>query len=94
MFHHECLRVFQDRLTNNEDKSYFDRLLSEIFHRNFGEEALPHTNENSTNQPSVLLFGDFMGGVAVQQRIYEEITDIAKARNVLQVDNERLTEVI
>jgi len=30
LFCHECQRVFHDRLINNEDKSYFNTMISEM----------------------------------------------------------------
>ncbi|KAK2585046.1 hypothetical protein KPH14_008566 [Odynerus spinipes] len=85
LFYHECLRVFHDRLINVEDKSYFYRLLNKICANTFGEEVMQLPEDKIIAKPPILLFGDFMAfGVPVEQRIYEEITDMAKIKSVLQ----------
>ena len=80
------MRVFHDRLINVEDKSYFYHLLTDTCSRNFGDEVVPLPMDEVITQPPILLFGDFMSfGASKEQRMYEEITDINKARNILQV---------
>ena len=37
LFCHESMRVFHDRLINNEDKKYFHTMLSEMASKHFGE---------------------------------------------------------
>lgn len=37
LFCHEALRVFHDRLVNNEDKQFFYTILSEMASKHFGE---------------------------------------------------------
>uniref|UniRef100_A0A9J7X309 Dynein, axonemal, heavy chain 6 n=1 Tax=Cyprinus carpio carpio TaxID=630221 RepID=A0A9J7X309_CYPCA len=54
LFCHECQRVFHDRLINNEDKTYFHTMTSE------------------------------MVGADKADRVYEDLTDIEKIRQVLQ----------
>ena len=39
LFCHEALRVFHDRLINNEDKQMFHVILSEMASKHFGEVA-------------------------------------------------------
>ena len=34
LFCHECQRVFHDRLINNEDKTYFNTMVSEMASKN------------------------------------------------------------
>ena len=70
LWYHECCRVFQDRLVNNEDRSWFENLLQSKISE-FGIE----TNDVLSND--CLLYGDFMNPNA-DPRIYEEITDILK----------------
>ncbi|XP_048507335.1 dynein axonemal heavy chain 6 [Athalia rosae] len=85
LFYHECLRVFHDRLINVEDKSYFYRLLTEMCKRTFGNEVVPLPNDEVIEHPPILLFGDFMVlGAAKENRIYQEINDVAKLKGVLQ----------
>ncbi|XP_043266980.1 dynein axonemal heavy chain 6 [Venturia canescens] len=85
LFYHECLRVFHDRLINVEDKSYFYRLLTEICSRSFGDEIVPLPSGSIIERPPLLFFGDFMSLTASREdRIYEEIFDLAKIKSVLQ----------
>lgn len=85
LFYHECLRVFHDRLINIEDKSYFYYLMREICTRSFGSAVLHLPDETVHTNPPLLLFGDFMQfGANKEDRIYEEITNIDKIKNVLQ----------
>lgn len=86
LFYHECLRVFHDRLINIEDKSYFYHLLTDTCSRTFGDEVIRLPEDKVVRQPPLLLFGDFMSfGASKEQRFYDEITDLTKAINVLQV---------
>ena len=43
LFCHESLRVFHDRLINNEDKNYFYEILAEMASKHFGEVAALHS---------------------------------------------------
>ncbi|XP_065162410.1 dynein axonemal heavy chain 6 isoform X2 [Atheta coriaria] len=84
LFCHECLRIFHDRLINNEDKVYFYYLLREVCNRCFGNPVLSFTDESILQRTPVLLFGDFIVfGAAKEDRIYEEIKDLNKLKNVL-----------
>lgn len=85
LFYHECLRVFHDRLINLQDKSYFYHLMKEICGRSFGSTVLHLPDEPLITNPPLLLFGDFMQfGASKEDRIYEEITNFDKMKNVLQ----------
>ncbi|XP_044766447.1 dynein axonemal heavy chain 6 [Coccinella septempunctata] len=85
LFYHECLRVFHDRLINVEDKSYFYFLMKEVCQRNFGTPVLTLPEVAIIDTPPALFFGDFMRfGAEKKDRIYEEITNIDKMRNILQ----------
>ena len=84
LFYHECLRVFQDRLINAEDKNYFERILLEICNRNFKEVELPDQS-NANEMP--ILFGDFMStSSSMHTKVYEEIKNVSKAKKILQVN--------
>ena len=37
LFCHESMRVFHDRLINNEDKNYFYHILADMANKHFGE---------------------------------------------------------
>lgn len=79
LFCHEAMRVFHDRLINNEDKAYFHAMLAEMATKHFSETVDP---ESFVKTP--ILFGDFMKvGAEKQDRIYEELTNIDKVRTVL-----------
>lgn len=76
LFYHESMRVFHDRLVNDQDKSYFKNLMQEICIE-FFQKPIVQLNET-------IMFGDFIiFGQAVEDRIYEELTDLEKLKNVL-----------
>ncbi|KAL1282482.1 hypothetical protein QQF64_001285, partial [Cirrhinus molitorella] len=80
LFCHECQRVFHDRLINNEDKTYFHSMISEMASKYFSINIEPIY---FVNQP--IIFGDFIKvGVDKADRVYEDLTDIEKIRQVLQ----------
>ncbi|XP_030643583.1 dynein heavy chain 6, axonemal [Chanos chanos] len=80
LFCHECQRVFHDRLINNEDKTYFNAMLSEMASKYFSFNLEP---SYFVKQP--IIFGDFIKvGAEKADRIYEDLTDIEKIRSVLQ----------
>uniref|UniRef100_A0A9J8BJA1 Dynein, axonemal, heavy chain 6 n=1 Tax=Cyprinus carpio carpio TaxID=630221 RepID=A0A9J8BJA1_CYPCA len=60
LFCHECQRVFHDRLINNEDKTYFHTMTSEMASKHLTLESFS------------------------ADRVYEDLTDIEKIRQVLQ----------
>ncbi|KAK5640059.1 hypothetical protein RI129_010870 [Pyrocoelia pectoralis] len=85
LFYHECLRVFHDRLINEEDKSYFYLLMKDVCNRSFGNPVLQLPEETIIDHPPTLLFGDFIVfGATREDRIYEEFLDINKLKNILQ----------
>lgn len=76
LLYHESMRVFHDRLVNNEDKSYFKNLLRETCFKYF--------QNNIVKEDETLLFGDFMIlGQNKEDRIYEEIKDLTKLKSIL-----------
>ncbi|KAL7841172.1 hypothetical protein SRHO_G00248630 [Serrasalmus rhombeus] len=80
LFCHECQRVFHDRLINSEDKSYFNTMLSEMAGKHFSISLEP---SYFATQP--IIFGDFIKvGVDKADRVYEDLMDMEKIRNVLQ----------
>ncbi|KAK4872624.1 hypothetical protein RN001_014653 [Aquatica leii] len=85
LFYHECLRVFHDRLINEEDKSYFYYLMRDVCNRSFGNQVLQLPDEPVIRNPPFLLFGDFLVfGANREDRIYEEFVDVNKLKNILQ----------
>jgi dynein heavy chain len=80
LFCHESARVFQDRLIDDTDRTYFNNLLSELVDKNFNIQFTP---ESLMQQP--ILFGDFMKpGVPVEERVYVEINDLEALNSVLE----------
>jgi len=79
LFCHEAQRVFHDRLINNEDKRYFNGMLSEMAQKHFSISVEPHTFES---QP--IIFGDFIKmGIDKADRMYEELSNATKLKQVL-----------
>ncbi|XP_067839723.1 dynein axonemal heavy chain 6 [Heptranchias perlo] len=80
LFCHECQRVFHDRLINNEDKLYFNTMLSELANKHFAVQLEP---SYFVTQP--IIFGDFLKiGAEKVDRLYEDLTNYAKVKSVLQ----------
>ncbi|XP_055549943.1 dynein axonemal heavy chain 6 [Wyeomyia smithii] len=76
LFYHESMRIFYDRLVSEQDKSYFTQLLQDCCEKYF-ETTVVHPGES-------VLFGDFMiFGQPSEDRIYEEIKDSKKLKNIL-----------
>ncbi|XP_060075174.1 dynein axonemal heavy chain 6-like [Ylistrum balloti] len=79
LFCHEAMRVFHDRLINNEDKQYFYTILAEMASKHFGENVEP---DSFSANP--ILFGDFIKmGADAADRLYEEL-ELKKVKSVLQ----------
>ena len=75
---HECSRIFEDRLVNNEDRDWFQQLLKKTMTTEFSVDS----NEIIGDGP--LLYGDFMMP-NTDNKIYEEITDMEKVRKPCMV---------
>ncbi|KAF5270064.1 hypothetical protein FQA39_LY08476 [Lamprigera yunnana] len=71
LWYHECCRVFQDRLINDQDRDWFDDVLRKIIVTNFKVNA----DEYLGNE--VILFGDFVDPQG-DLRPYVQITDKTK----------------
>jgi dynein heavy chain len=73
---HETLRVFGDRLTNEEDHTWLRSLLKSKVEDLYGmkwEIVMPRDR---------LIYGDFMG--ATEVRIYDEIPDLDQLKTVIE----------
>ncbi|XP_078146083.1 dynein axonemal heavy chain 6 [Centroberyx gerrardi] len=80
LFCHECQRVFHDRLINNQDKTYFNTIVSEMASKYFDFNLEP---AYFVTKP--IIFGDFIKvGVEKADRVYEDLTDMEKIQAVLQ----------
>ncbi|XP_065895241.1 dynein axonemal heavy chain 1-like isoform X2 [Dysidea avara] len=76
LWFHECLRVFQDRLVNNEDRTWFEELLKTKI-----STFQCETSEVLNNSP--ILYGDFLNP-SVENKIYEEVTDHTKMTKIME----------
>ncbi|CAB0012140.1 unnamed protein product [Nesidiocoris tenuis] len=83
LFFHENLRVYHDRLVDTDDKSYFYRLLSSTCANVFHDPVLELPAKGPITLPP-LLFGDFLNQQPVGSRIYQEISNVQKLKNVLE----------
>ena len=70
LWYHECCRVFEDRLVNNEDRNWFQSLLKSKISE-FEVES------KDVFEHDTLLYGDFAVPNA-EPKLYEEINDIPK----------------
>ncbi|KAF8564540.1 hypothetical protein P879_11831 [Paragonimus westermani] len=76
---HEALRVFHDRLINQEDKGFFNEMLVEMTSKYFGE-----TIEVETLRKHPIVFGDFSRpGLPRSERLYEEFTNLDRLQSLL-----------
>ena len=74
---HENCRVFQDRLVNDDDRKWFINLMKDKMTNGFNVVY----DEVVTCVP--LVYGDFMIP-NVEKKIYAEVTDYAKVRDVIR----------
>ncbi|XP_077275648.1 dynein axonemal heavy chain 1 [Temnothorax americanus] len=73
LWYHENIRVFSDRLINDEDKKWFDQLLRSMLKNKFNCDA----DDIIGKKP--LFYGDFCDPAGE----YEQIIDIEKMRRIL-----------
>ena len=77
---HECMRVFHDRLIDDEDQKYFKELLLEIVQSAFSMSW----DFDETFVDSTIIFGDYLKmGATGEDRVYEEVTDLAALNQLL-----------
>lgn len=76
LWYHECCRVFQDRLVNDEDKSWFDNLLRSKIQEHYQMEA----KQALGIKP--ILFADFLD-TSSGQGFYEQVEDFEKLSKAL-----------
>ncbi|KAJ3021047.1 UNVERIFIED_CONTAM: Dynein heavy chain 6, axonemal [Siphonaria sp. JEL0065] len=79
-FCHEASRVFHDRLIDDADRAYYNKLLSELVEKNFSI-SLP--SETMGEKP--IMFGDFAKkGVPADERQYVEFQDMNVLNTLLE----------
>jgi dynein heavy chain len=79
LYYHECLRVFHDRLTTEEDRFLFCNSLAEIC-------TVAFKTPTSADEMKGIIFGDFMKmGINRELRVYDEIVSKEKMKKVLMV---------
>lgn len=71
LWYHECCRVFQDRLVNDEDRSWFDNLLRSKIQEHYQIEA------ERTLGSEPVLFADFLD-TSAGQGYYEQVKDFRR----------------
>ena len=70
---HECMRVFHDRLIDEEDQTYFKELLIEVVQSAFSQSW----DYEETFVSNTILFGDYLKmGAGAEDRVYEEVKDM------------------
>ncbi|XP_045539469.1 dynein axonemal heavy chain 1 [Papilio machaon] len=77
LWYHEHLRVYQDRLVNNEDRQWFTKLMNKKIETRFGKKP------NDIIGGRLMLFGDFMD-IGADDRKYVEILDWEEMHEILQ----------
>ncbi|KAI5730401.1 hypothetical protein M8J76_013302 [Diaphorina citri] len=85
LYYHESLRVFHDRLINEQDKAYFYALMKQVCQKHFGTPVLEFDDVTVVQNPPVLLFGDFMSSASKEDRFYQEIKNVDKLKVALSV---------
>ena len=78
---HENMRVFHDRLINNEDKKYLTEMLHSLLRSKF---ALAESYEEYF-EGDPIMFGDYLRlGVEREDKVYEEVKDMVKLKKLMQ----------
>eukprot|EP01038_Epipyxis_sp_PR26KG_P006339 gene6339-8727_t len=74
---HESMRIFYDRLINEDDQKWFEKLMVELCSRHL---KLPLSHEDLFAKP--IVFADFLKPDA-DPKFYEDVKDLNKLTNVL-----------
>ena len=84
---HECMRIFYDRLINEDDQQWFQKLMVELVSRHL---KMPMSHEDLFAKP--IVFADFLKPDA-DPKFYEEVRDLPKLTSVLNdlLDNYNVT---
>jgi len=81
---HEALRVFGDRLVDDQDRDWFTRHLESMCAQHFGTrlyDAFKHLDQSdvkaiSTKDLRNMFYGDYMGPEDAADKPYEEVADL------------------
>ena len=77
---HECMRVFHDRLIDEEDQTYFKELLVEVVQSAFSQSW----DYEETFVQNTIMFGDYLKmGAGPEDRVYEEVKDMSALSQLL-----------
>lgn len=77
---HECMRVFHDRLIDDEDQTYFKELLIEVVQSAFSQSW----DYEETFVENTIIFGDYLKmGAGAEDRVYEEVKDMTGLSQLL-----------
>ena len=74
LWYHENSRVFQDRLVNDEDRTWFTALIKDKMNKDF------KVSFDDVVSDSPMIYGDFMVP-GVENPIYAEITNYEKVKS-------------
>lgn len=77
LWYHECMRVFSDRLVDNQDRALF----KEVFKTQFEKHIKSSFNDTIGQQ--LVLFGDFTNPAA-ENKSYQTISDMKKLVKVVE----------
>jgi len=77
LWYHENLRVFHDRLTTEEDRAFLKDILKSQF------DKFKTKSEDVLNAERII-FGDFMQGREVEQKVYVQIQDLNSLLNRME----------
>lgn len=81
LWSHENLRVFHDRLINNEDKKYLMEMMHQLLRARFS--ISDSYEEYFEGNP--IMFGDYLRlGTEREDRVYEEVKDMDKLKRLLE----------
>jgi dynein heavy chain, axonemal len=75
---HENKRVFGDRLNDNPDRQYLDELLLEK------AKSIFDLDKEQIYNSERIIFGDFMDGIDVENRVYRQLEDLRSMQNKIE----------
>ena len=77
---HECMRVFHDRLIDQDDQKYFKELLIELVQAQLSQSW----DYDEVFEDGHIMFGDYLKmGATGEDRVYEELKDLKQFNSLL-----------